>query len=200
MTVIENKLSIYFIYAIGEVLIVIIGIIIAIQSNNWTPQRLAEIKINRLLLEIQNNLEDKIESARIGIEYDNEKDSKKFETLIRGNGYNYTLPSSFVNTGTNEWDADKWNFIRGYASEYEGTERILYSIEHSDYVGFTFSGLELEKWKDRNYYKTTGGRFINGPPSYSDSDDRATVFINDFLIIGLHFFYFFFKVIQKTKM
>lgn len=75
---IENKLAKYFIYAIGEVLIVIAGILIAIQINNWNQQRLAEIKINRLLLEIQNKLEDEIEYAREGIEYYNYKD-----TLLR---------------------------------------------------------------------------------------------------------------------
>ena len=43
----ENKFTRYFIYAIGEVIIVIIGILIAIQINNWNQQRLAEIKIIR---------------------------------------------------------------------------------------------------------------------------------------------------------
>jgi hypothetical protein len=71
----ENKLAKYFIYAFGEVLITVIGIMIAIQINNWNQQRLEEIKINRLLLEIQNNLEGEIESARTGIELYNRKDT-----------------------------------------------------------------------------------------------------------------------------
>lgn len=71
----ENKIRKYFIYAIGEVLITVVGILIAIQINNWNQQRLAEIKINRLLLEIQNNLENEIESARGGIELYNKKDT-----------------------------------------------------------------------------------------------------------------------------
>ena len=61
----KNKLSKYLLYAIGEVLIVIIGILFAIQINHWNQQRLDEIKINRLLLEIQNNLIDEIESAKL---------------------------------------------------------------------------------------------------------------------------------------
>ena len=71
----ENKLAKYFIYALGEVLITVIGIMIAIQINNWNQQRLAEIKINRLLLEIQDNLANEIENARGGIEFYNFKDT-----------------------------------------------------------------------------------------------------------------------------
>jgi len=68
----DNKLARYFMYAIGEVFIVLIGILLAIQINQWNQQRLDEIKINRLLLNIQNNLESEIESARRGIVlYDN---------------------------------------------------------------------------------------------------------------------------------
>jgi len=31
----ENKFSKYLIYAIGEIILVVIGIIIALQGNNW---------------------------------------------------------------------------------------------------------------------------------------------------------------------
>ena len=47
----ENRISKYPIYAFGEILITVFGILIAIQINNWNEQRLAEIKINRLLTE-----------------------------------------------------------------------------------------------------------------------------------------------------
>lgn len=35
----ENKFSKYFLYAIGEVILVVIGILIALQINNWNEQR-----------------------------------------------------------------------------------------------------------------------------------------------------------------
>lgn len=71
----ENKLAKYFIYALGEVIIVIIGILIAIQINNWNQQRLDEIKINRLLFEIQKNLPGEIEKAKDGIVFYSYKDT-----------------------------------------------------------------------------------------------------------------------------
>ncbi|MHA1444306.1 MAG: DUF6090 family protein [Candidatus Hodarchaeales archaeon] len=35
----ENKVSIYLIYAIGEVVLVVFGILIALQINNWNENQ-----------------------------------------------------------------------------------------------------------------------------------------------------------------
>ena len=40
----ENKFSKYLIYAIGEIILVVIGILIALQINNWNENRKANIK------------------------------------------------------------------------------------------------------------------------------------------------------------
>ena len=48
----ENKFSKYLIYAIGEIILVVIGILIALQINNWNENRKAsseEIKILKAL-------------------------------------------------------------------------------------------------------------------------------------------------------
>lgn len=53
----ENKISKYLLYAIGEIVLVVIGILIALQLNNWNDMdkdRTVEIKI---LQEILGNLE-----------------------------------------------------------------------------------------------------------------------------------------------
>ena len=36
----ENKTGTYFKYAIGEIILVVIGILIAVQINNWNMARL----------------------------------------------------------------------------------------------------------------------------------------------------------------
>ena len=44
----ENKFSKYLLYAIGEILLVVVGILIALQINNWNEdrkQRAEEIKL-----------------------------------------------------------------------------------------------------------------------------------------------------------
>ena len=52
----ENKFSKYFLYAIGEIFLVVIGILIALQINNWN-QNLKELKKeNELLISLQQEI------------------------------------------------------------------------------------------------------------------------------------------------
>ena len=91
----ENKTSKYFKYAIGEIFLVVIGILIALQINNWNEERknqdfekeiLEQIRANLIkdkltLTDIKNNFEralsstDKILKASWN---QNEKDSVKY--------------------------------------------------------------------------------------------------------------------------
>mgnify|MGYP000435942113 CR=1 FL=1 len=48
----ENKFSKYLIYAIGEVILVVIGILIALQINNWNEEK----KSSKIELELLKNL------------------------------------------------------------------------------------------------------------------------------------------------
>ena len=56
----ENKFSKYMIYAIGEIILVVIGILIALQINNWNEQRKDRAKehilLNQLREDYQANL------------------------------------------------------------------------------------------------------------------------------------------------
>jgi hypothetical protein len=45
----ENKVSRYLLYAIGEILLVVIGILIALQINTWNQNRLANIEERTIL-------------------------------------------------------------------------------------------------------------------------------------------------------
>ncbi|MFT5762099.1 MAG: hypothetical protein ACI8WA_001223 [Polaribacter sp.] len=55
----ENKTGKYFKYAIGEIVLVVIGILIALQINNWNTERIQNIEsreiAKRLLLETNQN-------------------------------------------------------------------------------------------------------------------------------------------------
>ena len=55
----ENKFSKYLIYAIGEIILVVIGILIALQINNWNENSKLKIEETRLLeqlnIEFKNN-------------------------------------------------------------------------------------------------------------------------------------------------
>jgi hypothetical protein len=58
----ENKTSKYFKYAIGEIILVVIGILIALQINNWNTERKEQADLNNYLQNIVANLEsDKLQ-------------------------------------------------------------------------------------------------------------------------------------------
>jgi len=48
----ENKFSKYLLYAIGEIILVVIGILIALQINTWNQERLNNIEKKELLAEL----------------------------------------------------------------------------------------------------------------------------------------------------
>jgi hypothetical protein len=52
----ENKTSKYFKYAVGEIILVVIGILIALQINNWNEARKSSLFEEEILTQIQANL------------------------------------------------------------------------------------------------------------------------------------------------
>ena len=53
----KGHLSKYLIYALGEILLVVIGILIALQINNWNIAKLEKEKEEQVLNEILSDLE-----------------------------------------------------------------------------------------------------------------------------------------------
>ena len=95
----ENRTSKYFKYALGEILLVVIGILIALQINNWNETRKERIKeveiLNLLKLDLENTLAEVTEDIKNGTSYLNitdsimyynpEKDKKPFEDYFLSN-------------------------------------------------------------------------------------------------------------------
>ncbi|MCW9038462.1 DUF6090 family protein [Altibacter sp.] len=52
----ENRISKYLLYAIGEIILVVIGILIALQINNWNEERKDNTFEKEVLSQIQENL------------------------------------------------------------------------------------------------------------------------------------------------
>ena len=51
-----GKTSRYFKYAIGEIILVVIGILIALQINNWNEQNKGKLELNQYLSSLRDNI------------------------------------------------------------------------------------------------------------------------------------------------
>ena len=52
----ENKLGKYLTYAMGEIILVVIGILIALSINNWNENKKSENQLNNIYNEVELNL------------------------------------------------------------------------------------------------------------------------------------------------
>jgi hypothetical protein len=68
--IMENKTSKYFKYAIGEIVLVVIGILIALQINNWNETTKEEVKENIYLNNLERDLTDQLISIDNQILYE----------------------------------------------------------------------------------------------------------------------------------
>ncbi|MCJ7468456.1 MAG: DUF6090 family protein, partial [Maribacter sp.] len=56
----HHRLGKYILYALGEIVLVVIGILIALQINNWNEAKKQKTKETVLLIELKSNLETNI--------------------------------------------------------------------------------------------------------------------------------------------
>ena len=55
----------YLRYAVGEVILVVIGILIALQVNNWNEYRKEKVEEKKILLSLHNEISNNLESLQV---------------------------------------------------------------------------------------------------------------------------------------
>lgn len=60
-----GKTGKYFKYAIGEIVLVVIGILIALAINNWNELRKTEQKVNQFLISLKSDLKNDLTEITI---------------------------------------------------------------------------------------------------------------------------------------
>ena len=80
----KNQMGKYFKYAIGEILLVVIGILIALQINNWNENRKEKEKLNTIYSLIIDDLESDLKAIPKILKYYSDK-SPLLEDVINGN-------------------------------------------------------------------------------------------------------------------
>lgn len=77
----ENKFSKYLIYAVGEIVLVVIGILIALNLNNQNEQRKAEAKVDLIFNDIMEELISDIQTTTMPMEHFSRRDSTIYLVL-----------------------------------------------------------------------------------------------------------------------
>jgi hypothetical protein len=84
----ENRVGKYFLYAIGEIILVVIGIMIAVQLNNRNQDRVQQREIEAILIKIQKEIVSDLHYSNNRVLRYVERDSLKNRILKRQITYN----------------------------------------------------------------------------------------------------------------
>jgi len=124
----KNKTTMYLKYAIGEIVLVVVGILIALQINNWNEKRKLSNSVENLLTVFEKELSDNI---------------KRSNPLIRSGYYLDSLISRYINNKITREDLLKNpNLFLGFPTM---TRR--YTDHHLDEL------IDLEKDLPKKYSK-----------------------------------------------
>ena len=90
----ENKFSKYLLYAIGEIILVVIGILIALQVNNWNEQEKLAYERITILQNLKEDLTNDIENYLYSIERLEDRQKVADQVLLLFENIPETIDSS----------------------------------------------------------------------------------------------------------
>ena len=98
----ENRASKYLLYALGEIVLVVIGILIALQINTWNEWRKDRVKEREVLAELTENLQRNIEELNRVMQQTRRQISARtiaFSALEQNAPYHDSLATHFLFAG-----------------------------------------------------------------------------------------------------
>lgn len=128
----EGKTSRYFKYAIGEILLVVIGILIALQINNWNENRQADIKKTILI------------NALIS---DFEKSSNLVDSLLLNQGKRFSFSSNFIYTIYRKKEYSKLDSLKKDLFKFFNYDE--YEVNLTSYINAESNG-KINSLDDKN--------------------------------------------------
>tara|TARA_R110000744_G_scaffold373458_1_gene485630 strand:+ start:8838 stop:9908 length:1071 start_codon:yes stop_codon:yes gene_type:complete len=167
----DNKFSKYFLYAIGEIVLVVIGILIALQINTWNEEQKNRFEEKNLLLELRTEFREKKESL----------DANKRQ----GAGFikNISIYDTYANASAPEYNLDSLRFLvrsLTMGNFFITPNSTLNSIENSAKI-YLIKNDEL-----RNYFKI----WKNSVIKLNDFQEKREAWINDNYPILSEYFLF----------
>jgi len=124
----DNRPLIYMRYAIGEIVLVVIGILIALQINNWNENRLINKSLKAYLISFKQDLD----SEKRGLEVINNWHSFKY----------YSMQYLLKMEGSNLYDpiADRKDDIPSFNNQsYSIWDKELPEVYNKEFIQLTYS-------------------------------------------------------------
>lgn len=94
----ENRVTRYLIYSLGEIVLVMVGILLALQVNNWNEELKIRIADQRILQNLQTELVLNIKNLETDISYHKLAHACSFELLNLFGTDISTIPSTTLDT------------------------------------------------------------------------------------------------------
>lgn len=93
----ENKVAPYLRYAIGEIVLVMIGILLALQVNNWNTNRLNKIEETSILYQLKEEYIGKLDELNQKVAIRDLMIEGSYKILLNIQQENYRLPIDSLN-------------------------------------------------------------------------------------------------------
>jgi len=94
----ENRVGKYFLYAIGEIVLVVIGILIALSINNWNENRKLKNKKQELIINLIDDFEENFNLLKSEIDYSEGLQIKMDAFFENGYSDNLKIPLDSLKT------------------------------------------------------------------------------------------------------
>ena len=94
----ENRFSKYLLYAIGEIALVVVGILIALQVNNWNEEKKLAMDTKRYLVKLEQDLEGILDNYTYSDPDNWPRQALDALQYVETCGVNDSLKDSFVET------------------------------------------------------------------------------------------------------
>lgn len=143
----DQKIRKYLLYAFGEIFLVVIGILIALQVNNWNEEQKEQKELQGYLSNISKNIERDMEQLEELLEYRNK--SKAGSVTYMAFLDEDPIPAEVINNYYREYGYYMAIFELYFKPDESGFE----ALKNSGYLG-RLQGTELET-ELYNYYELT---------------------------------------------
>ncbi|WP_445385784.1 DUF6090 family protein [Robiginitalea sp. IMCC44478] len=119
----ENQFNKYLLYAIGEIILVVIGILIALQINNWNEQKRERRIEQEYLISLKSEFNTNLEKVNISI--------AKAKDILNGVNGLIALFDKDVSNGISSDSVDKRLQVLGKSFVFQPTRGVLSDIVSS---------------------------------------------------------------------